>query len=164
MDFNRLTEKTQEAIQSAQSLAIERGHSQVVGEHLLYAICNQENGLGPRILQKLDIDPNQFIKVLASEMDKIPRFLARDMILRRFISLRVFPSFCVNRAVRKRLKDEYISVEHPFLEWFAPNHPQDYKGFLASLQLAKINCWPYSLIFEAIKLFAARIQRRPTKP
>ena len=55
MDFNRLTEKSQEAIRRAQTIAIERGNQQVDVEHLLLAMLEQEHGLAPSILLRADV-------------------------------------------------------------------------------------------------------------
>ena len=55
MDFNRLTEKSQEAIRLAQSTAVKYGNQQVDVEHLLLAMLEQEGGLAPSILLRADI-------------------------------------------------------------------------------------------------------------
>ena len=52
MDLNRLTQKTQEALSAAQSLAVEHGHPEVDGEHLLHALLSQQDGLLPRLLTR----------------------------------------------------------------------------------------------------------------
>ncbi len=52
MDFNKLTEKSQEAFQSAHSLGVQYGQSEVDTDHLLLALCTQADGLIPRILFK----------------------------------------------------------------------------------------------------------------
>ena len=54
MDINRFTQKSQEALQAAQSLAVRHGHVEVDGEHLLLALLEQENGLVPRLVARLD--------------------------------------------------------------------------------------------------------------
>ena len=55
MDFNRFTEKMQEAVRTAQSLALQHGNQQIDVEHLLLALLEQECGLAPSILNKADI-------------------------------------------------------------------------------------------------------------
>jgi ATP-dependent Clp protease ATP-binding subunit ClpB len=55
MDFNRFTEKLQEAVRAAQSIAIQHGNQQLDTEHLLLALLDQEGGLAPSILNKADI-------------------------------------------------------------------------------------------------------------
>ena len=67
MDPNRLTQKSQEALQAAQSIAVRRGHQEVDGLHLLMALCEQQGGLVPRLLEKLkrpvDVVIAEIIKV-----------------------------------------------------------------------------------------------------
>ena len=55
MDFNKFTQKSLEAIQNAQSIALENGHSEIVQEHLLYTLFTQENGLIPEILKNIGV-------------------------------------------------------------------------------------------------------------
>ena len=56
MNFNRFTEKAQEAVLSAQRAAEERSHTQVEPEHLLLALVEQDDGVVPQILNKLGVD------------------------------------------------------------------------------------------------------------
>ena len=58
MDLNKLTQKSQEAVAAAQELAVTRQHQEVDAEHLLSALLQQEGGLVPRLLEKMDIDAN----------------------------------------------------------------------------------------------------------
>ena len=51
MDLNHFTQKSQEALGEAQKIAIQRGHQEVDGEHLLLALLDQAEGLVPRLLQ-----------------------------------------------------------------------------------------------------------------
>ena len=55
MDFNRFTEKLQEAIRAAQAIAVQHGNQQIDTEHLMLALLDQEGGLAPSILNKADI-------------------------------------------------------------------------------------------------------------
>ena len=55
MDFNRFTEKLQEAVRAAQSIAVQHGNQQIDTEHLMLALLDQEGGLAPSILNKADI-------------------------------------------------------------------------------------------------------------
>ena len=57
MDLNRFTEKAQEALSQAQSLASESSHGQIEGEHLLLALLQQSDGVVPQIVQKLGVQP-----------------------------------------------------------------------------------------------------------
>ncbi|MGW1086204.1 Clp protease N-terminal domain-containing protein, partial [Streptomyces sp. NPDC002596] len=57
MDMNRLTQKSQEALQEAQSVAVRLGRNEVDGEHLLLALLDQQDGLTTRLLAGAGADP-----------------------------------------------------------------------------------------------------------
>ena len=59
MNTNQYTQKTLEALQAAQQLAVEYQHNQLEPEHLLHALASQEQGLIPQLLQKLNVDPGR---------------------------------------------------------------------------------------------------------
>ena len=61
MNTNQYTQKTLEALQAAQQLAVEYQHNQLEPEHLLHALASQEQGLIPQLLQKLNVDPAAFL-------------------------------------------------------------------------------------------------------
>jgi len=67
MDFNRLTEKSQDAIRQAQTLAINHGNQQVDVEHLLAAMLEQEGGLAPSILLRADVSLEKVHRRLMQE-------------------------------------------------------------------------------------------------
>jgi len=70
MDLNKFTIKSQEAITQAQANAIEYGHIEVDGEHLLLAMVDQPEGVFPRLLSKLDVNPSAFREALETELHK----------------------------------------------------------------------------------------------
>src|SRR5918993_4834734 len=73
MDFNRLTEKMQQAVQAAQSKAARLSHQQIDVEHLTAALIEQENGLTPSLLLKAGIAPDQTHRLLEQELDRLPK-------------------------------------------------------------------------------------------
>ncbi len=73
MDFNKLTEKSQEAIRQAQTLAVQHGNQQVDVEHLLFAMLEQEGGLAPSILLRANVALEPLHKRLLQEIDKLPK-------------------------------------------------------------------------------------------
>src|SRR5579875_3436667 len=116
MDFNRLTEKSQEAIRQAQTTATEHGNQQVDVEHLLLAMLEQEGGLAPAILQRADVPLESLHRRLAQEIDKIPKVTgAGARADQTYISQRLSRLFTVAEEQAKRLKDEYVSIEHLLL-------------------------------------------------
>lgn len=66
MDINKFTQKTQEALQSAQTLALQANNTEVDTDHLLLALINQEDGVTGKLLKKLDLSS----KILAEEVEK----------------------------------------------------------------------------------------------
>ena len=72
MDFNKLTQKSQEAFTEAQNKAVTQGHVEVDGEHLLWALLDQAEGLVPRLLQRMDLRPESLKKTIEEELDRRP--------------------------------------------------------------------------------------------
>ena len=72
MNTNKFTQKTLEALQSAQSLAIEYQNQALEPEHLLAAIASQEGGLIPQLLQKLGAEPGSFAAAAAQKVAALP--------------------------------------------------------------------------------------------
>ena len=73
MDLNKLTENAQKAVASAQAEAAKQGHQAVEVEHLLHALATQEDGLIPRLLEKLGAQPARFAERLESEIARLPK-------------------------------------------------------------------------------------------
>ena len=68
MNTNQYTQKTLEALQAAQQLAVEYQHNALEPAHLLHALAAQENGLIPQLLQKLNVDPGSFAAAVAEKL------------------------------------------------------------------------------------------------
>ncbi len=116
MDFNRFTEKLQEAFRSAQSLAAGRGNQQIDVEHLLVALLEQEGGLAQSILAKADVPLEGVHRRLIQELDKLPKVsgsgAGMDQI---YVTARLQKLMTAAESEAKRLKDDYVSVEHVML-------------------------------------------------
>jgi ATP-dependent Clp protease ATP-binding subunit ClpB len=116
MDFNRFTEKLQEAVRAAQSIAIQHGNQQLDTEHLLLALLDQEGGLAPSILNKADIRVDALKKRVQQEVDRMPKVSGAtggpDQV---YVTNRVTKLLTQAEEEAKRLKDEYVSVEHVLL-------------------------------------------------
>ncbi|NJD39794.1 MAG: ATP-dependent chaperone ClpB [Geobacter sp.] len=113
MDINRFTQKSQEALGTAQTKATSFGHVEVDGEHLLWALLTQENGLVPRLLTKMDIDLGSLIRAAETELDRRPRVSGPGAEPGKiYVSQRFSRLLVAAEAEAKRLKDEYVSVEH----------------------------------------------------
>jgi ATP-dependent Clp protease ATP-binding subunit ClpB len=114
MDFNRLTEKSQDAIRQAQAKATEYGNQQVDVEHLLVAMLEQEGGLAPSILLRAGVPLEGLHSRLMQEINKFPkvRGASADQV---YLSPRISQLFTRAEQEAKRLKDDYVSVEHLLL-------------------------------------------------
>jgi len=116
MDFNRLTEKVQEAVRAAQSLAARYSHQQIDVEHLLLALLQQEGGLASAILERAGVDPKLVRTRLEQELARWPKVsgpaAGPDYV---YITGRLNRLFAMAEDEAARLKDEYVSVEHILL-------------------------------------------------
>ena len=113
MDINRLTEKTQEALQAAQSEASRRGNQQVDVEHLLAALLSQEGGLAASILKRAGVNVEALAARLDQDLDRLPKVSGPigtpDQI---YVTPRLNKLFTKAEDEAKRLKDDFVSVEH----------------------------------------------------
>ena len=120
MDMQRLTQKTQEALLAAQNLAVEHGHTEVGIEHLLCALLVQEQGLIPRLLDKMDIDNKAVLTDAQALLAKKPSVSGSGFSPDRITITQQLSQLLVSAEKEaKRLKDAYVSVEHVFIEMLA---------------------------------------------
>ena len=116
MDINRLTQKSQEALHDAQVKAVRFGHVEMDGEHLLCALVNQHEGLIPRLLMKMDIQVDTLTQKIEEELQRRPRQSGSGAEQGKVYVTQRFNRLLVSAEDEsKRLKDEYVSVEHLML-------------------------------------------------
>ncbi|MEU6471213.1 ATP-dependent chaperone ClpB [Streptomyces massasporeus] len=116
MDMNRLTQKSQEALQEAQTAAVRMGQTEVDGEHLLLALLDQEDGLIPRLLQQAGREPEQLGAAVREELSRRPKVTGPGAAPGQvFVTQRLSRLLDAAEREAKRLKDEYVSVEHLLL-------------------------------------------------
>jgi ATP-dependent Clp protease ATP-binding subunit ClpB len=113
MDLNRLTQMSQQALSAAQSLATRAGHTEVDGEHLLLALLDQTDGLVPRLLTAMGVDDAVLRSELEAELARKPR-TTRPATEPGQVSITQRLARVLEAAEReaRRMKDEYVSVEH----------------------------------------------------
>ena len=117
MDINRFTEKSREALTTAQGLAAQYGHQEVDAEHLALALVNQEDGFVPRVLERVGVAPKALVTALEALLKKRPSVRGPGAEMGTItISQRVAKTIANAEALAKRLRDEYVSVEHIFAE------------------------------------------------
>ena len=116
MDMNKLTQKSQEAVQQAQATALRYGHQEVDGEHLLASLLAQDSGLFPRMLTRMQVDSDVLKSAVKKELAQQPKVsgpgVEQDKI---YVTQRFQKLFLSAQGEAERLKDEYVSVEHLLL-------------------------------------------------
>ena len=112
MNLNRYTEKAQEAILGAQSLAERAGHPEITPEHLLLALVAQRDGIVPSIVGKMQLDPTALGAEAQALVDKLPKVRGGAQ---PNLAARLREVLAAAEDEAGRLKDEFTSTEHLFL-------------------------------------------------
>ena len=115
MNFNNYTQKSIEAVQSAQQLAVQNSHQQMEQVHLLLALLQQEGGLIPQLLRKMDVTVESLEAAAEAELRKIPGVRTSQAMDSFYVSADVQAAFNAAEQQAQTMKDEYVSVEHLFL-------------------------------------------------
>lgn len=116
MNMNKLTQKSQEAFYDAQNIAIKHGHQEVDSEHLALALIGQENGLIPKLIEKMGLPAENIKNSLEIDLRKRPRVSGAGQETGKIFVSQKLSQLVVNAGEEaKKLKDEYVSVEHIFL-------------------------------------------------
>ena len=116
MDINKLTQKSQEALQSAQTKALRYGHQEVDAEHLLLALLEQPEGLVPRLLARMEAPTEALKAEVERELSRRPKVTGPGAEAGKiYLTQRLQQIFLRAEDEAKRLKDEYVSVEHLLL-------------------------------------------------
>ena len=113
MDTSKLTQKSQEAIQDAQTRAVRYGHVEIDGEHLLLALLEQPEGLLPSLLKKMDVPVGSFRAKIEQDVERKPGVSGPGAEPGKvYVTQRLNQILVRAEDEAKRLKDEYVSVEH----------------------------------------------------
>ena len=117
MNMNQFTQKSLEAVQSAQTIAQEYGNQQIEQAHFLYALLEQENGLIPQLLGNMGITFPSFEAAARKQVEDLPRVTVSGgrEAGKVYIAPDVDKVMNGAESIAKSMKDEYISVEHLFL-------------------------------------------------
>ena len=116
MNMNQFTQKTVEALQRAQSLAIEYQHMQVEQEHLMAALLEDPNGLISQLLTRMGLNAEGLRKAVTDSLGRIPRVSGPGREADKvYISPEVEKALLEAESRAKQMKDEYLSVEHVWL-------------------------------------------------
>ena len=117
MNTQKFTQKTMEAIQTAQAMAAENENQTLTDAHLLYALVDQDGGLIPSILQKCGVDCNGLLAALDSVIASLPQVHGAGGEV--YASKEVSAIMNTAEKMAKKAGDAYISVEHIMLAFFS---------------------------------------------
>lgn len=115
MRFDKMTVKTQEALQQARNIALENQNQYIQPIHILYSLLTIEGSILAEIFKRIGINVNDFVKDIKNELDKFPKLSGNyEIYLSRETEL------LLNKAFKEmnKLKDEYLSAEHILLAMF----------------------------------------------
>ncbi len=148
MDIDKFTDKAQEAIGTAQEIALRLKHQQVDGEHLNMALLTQEDGLIPRLISFMGINSELMTKDIQNALDKQPAVYG-SAASNLYASRRLNEILLHAADEASKFKDEYVGVEHIYLsllrERNTPSaevferHGINRENFLASLGKVRSN-------------------------
>ena len=108
MNLQKFTQKSLEAIQNAQSNAVEYGNPQLDQQHLLLALLQQEDGLIPGLLQKMNINVNGLTQAVENEVKRLPRVSGGETR----VAVDLEKALTAAEKLAENMTDEYVSVEH----------------------------------------------------
>jgi len=116
MDIRKFTTRSQEALQAAQDLALERSHQELDGEHLLLALIEQDGGLLPRLLERQGAGVAGVAEGLRHDLGKRPAVTGPGADAGQlYPTRRLQQLLAAAQGEARSLKDEYVSVEHLLL-------------------------------------------------
>ncbi len=130
MNIDKYTKKSIEAIQSAQSIALEHGNQQIEQIHLLYALTAQENGLISSLIRSMGIEPSALTGTLQTAIDSLPKVSGAQ----QYFSQAAASALDEAEKAASNMKDEYVSVEHIMLGLIRRADP-DMKKILRSADI-----------------------------
>jgi len=137
MDINRYTQKSREALTSAQQWAASRHHQEVAGQHLLAALLAQESGMASRVIEHAGVNPANLTTLVEAALRKIPSVTGYESSLHVSGGL----ARVLARAEKEAqdMKDDYISVEHLLLALLEEGEPDTRDALLNSLRAVRGN-------------------------
>ena len=120
MNFEKYTQKSMEALQTAQAMAQENRNNYITPEHLLYALVDQDGGLIPNLLGRMGVDANGLLSELDSAIAALPKVGQAAQV---YLSPETERALNAAEKAAKSMGDEYTSVEHLMIGLFAAATP-----------------------------------------
>ena len=137
MNAQKFTKKSLEALQSAESIAIENQNMQVMPEHLTYALVDQDGGLIPSLMKKAGIDVDKLLAMLDGAIQKIPAVSGSGREPGKiYISPLTDKILTGAERLADSAKDEYVSVEHIMMSIF-DHATEELKSIFRALGITK---------------------------
>ena len=113
MNLNKLTQKSLEAVQSAQTLAVENGNQQVQQCHLFLALLQQEDGLIGQLMDRMGVPGDSLASALSGAVGALPKVSGSNREADKiYVSQGLDQALTEAEAQASRMKDDYVSVEH----------------------------------------------------
>ena len=119
MNFQKFTQKSIQAVNNLEKVALEYGNQEIEQEHLLYSLLTQEESLIARLIAKMEIDVTLFKERVEEALNKRVKVSGGQPYVGQYLN-RVLVSA---EDEAKRMGDEYVSVEHLFLALLANPSP-----------------------------------------
>ena len=140
MNAQKYTQKSLEAIQRAQSVAVEHANQQIEQAHLMLALLQQEGGLIPQLLRKMGVSEESLDAAVKQEIDKLPKVTGAGREADKYyIARQVDAVFTAAEQLAEQMKDDFVSVEHLFLSML--DHADGVVGPLFKLyRITKEDC------------------------
>lgn len=137
MNTQKFTEMSLRAIQDAQQYALQAGNPEVDTFHLLKALVEQEHGIVPELLGKMDLTASALSFALDRELAKLPKTSGSVDASKVYVTQALNQVLGEAEKVADHLKDEFISVEHLFLGLVEINKPEGLASLFSSFSIDK---------------------------
>ena len=111
MNINKFTQKSIQAVQDCEKIAMEYGNQEIEQEHLFYALLTQEDGLIPKMIEKMGLDKNLVTDQVEQAIRKRPKVQGGQPFVGQYLNQALVHA----EDEAKQMGDEYVSVEHLFL-------------------------------------------------
>ena len=111
MNIDKFTQKSTEAINNCEKLAVEYGNQEIEEEHLLYSLLTQEDGITIKLIEKMGINTEAFMDRAKQALDKRVKVQGGDLRMGADLNKALINA----QDQAKAMGDEYVSVEHLFL-------------------------------------------------
>ena len=115
MNTNKLTQKSIETLQNAQSIAVAHGNQTLQQEHLLFSLIGPQDSLNRQLLHKMGVDVQAFADNVQTKINQLPKVSGSREADRIYISAETDRALNTAEQTAEQMKDEYVSVEHIML-------------------------------------------------